>query len=261
MHYLLASILIWTLIVKQSVIAQVLYTQSKPLTDSLVEKAIYQKTVTITYFDAYTRQESTGAAVIAESKTKVGLLQADTPLLTIPTSRSGDWLRCIPVIPPVRLSSYAQYRISSHFGWRVHPVNGKRHQHTGIDLPYPAGTPVYATADGVVDQIISNQAGLGLAVIIKHPSGYESVYGHLSACAVRRGDTVLRGAMIGRVGSTGRSTGPHLHYAILLDNRPVNSAHYYFLWIKQNQHSIHYNKNPLSPITGLNRKDGHVTID
>lgn len=233
MRYLLSSMLIWILIITQSVIAQVLYTQPKPLRDSLIEKPIREKAVTITYFDAYTRLEQTGAVVSAKSKKEVGLLQANTSQLAIAISHSSDWLRSIPAIPPVRLSSYTQYRISSHFGWRVHPIDGKRHRHTGIDLPHPAGTPVYATADGVVDQLVSDQTGLGLAVTIKHPSGYESVYGHLSASIVRAGDTVLRGAMIGRVGSTGRSTGPHLHYAILLNNRPVNPIYYCFLWMKQ----------------------------
>jgi murein DD-endopeptidase MepM/ murein hydrolase activator NlpD len=234
MRCLLSSMLMWILSMNQSVMAQVLYTEHKPLMDSLLNKSIPQKGVTITYLDAGIRQKQMGVVVFTKSKKEVGLLQADTSRLTIPTSRSSrssDWRRCIPAIPPVRLSSYTQYRISSHFGWRVHPINGKRHQHTGIDLPYPAGTPVYATADGVVDQLISDQAGLGLAVIIKHPSGYESVYGHLSAFTVRKGDTVLQGAMIGRVGSTGRSTGPHLHYAILHHGKPVNPEQYCFLWL------------------------------
>ncbi|WP_460983587.1 M23 family metallopeptidase [Spirosoma fluminis] len=212
-------------------IAKVLYTQPKPLTDSLIKKPIREKAVTITYFAAYIRQEQTGVVISAKSKKEVGLLQDDTSRLGIDASHSSDWLRSIPSIPPVRLSSYTQYRISSHFGWRVHPIDGKRHRHTGIDLPYPAGTPVYATADGVVDQLVSDQTGLGLAVTIKHPSGYESVYGHLSASTVRVGDTVLRGAMIGRVGSTGRSTGPHLHYAILYLGKPVNPEDYCLLWL------------------------------
>jgi murein DD-endopeptidase MepM/ murein hydrolase activator NlpD len=211
--------------------AQVLFTRNKPLIDSTIEEHTLDKEVTITYFDADPRQKQLGVVIASKSKKEVGLLQIDTSRLTVLTSRSNDWLRSIPAIPPVRLSSYTQYRISSRFEWRLHPINGKRHRHTGIDLPYPAGTPIYATADGVVDQLISDQEGLGLAIIIKHPSGYESVYGHLSACTVRAGDTVLRGAMIGRVGSTGRSTGPHLHYAILYHGKPVDPEHYFLLWL------------------------------
>jgi murein DD-endopeptidase MepM/ murein hydrolase activator NlpD len=234
MHYLLSLMLIWALIAKQSVMAQVLYTQSKPLTDNLIDKFFHQKPVTITYFDTVMRQKQLGVITATKSKKEVGLLQVDTSRIAIPTSRSSDWLRSIPAIPPVRLASYTQYRISSHFGWRVHPINGKRHRHTGIDLPYPVDTPIYATADGVVNQLISDQAGLGFAVSIRHPSGYESVYGHLSACTVRAGDTVLRGEMIGRVGSTGRSTGPHLHYAILYLGKPINPEHYCLLWLAIN---------------------------
>ncbi|WP_425291197.1 M23 family metallopeptidase [Spirosoma linguale] len=102
-----------------------------------------------------------------------------------------------------------------------------------MDIAQPAGTPVYATAFGVVKWVKWEVDGLGLAVCIKHPTGYESIYGHLSTHAVRERNIIQQGAIIGQVGSTGRSTGPHLHYAILFQGKPVDPDRYCFLWIKQ----------------------------
>lgn len=144
----------------------------------------------------------------------------------------ADWLCTIPSIPPVRLTSKDSYRISSRFGWRIHPVRHKAHVHTGIDLPCPTGTPVYSTADGMVTKVAWDQNGLGLTVYVKHLSGYVSIYGHLSSCAVRQGDYVKRGTNIGRVGSTGNATGPHLHYAVLYKEKPINPERFCLLWLK-----------------------------
>lgn len=135
MHCFLSSILIWILIMNQSVMAQVLFNHSKPLIDSEIKEFTLDEEVTITYFDADSRQKQPGVIVITKSKKEVGLLRIDTSQQTVPTSRSNDWLRSIPAIPPVRLSSYTQYRISSHFGWRAHPINGKRHRLRGSTYP------------------------------------------------------------------------------------------------------------------------------
>ena len=92
---------------------------------------------------------------------------------------------------------------------------------------------MFATADGIVKWISWQPNGLGLAVCLEHPTtGYQSIYGHLSGYAVREGDRVRRGTLIGRVGSTGHSTGPHLHYTILYRGKPVDPARYCFLWMK-----------------------------
>lgn len=141
-------------------------------------------------------------------------------------------LGLIPAIPPVRFLRWQDYRVSSRFGWRQHPIGGDIRLHNGIDLPQPAGTPVFATADGVVERISWQPNGLGLAMCLEHATGYQSIYGHLSGYAVREGDKVKRGTLIGRVGSTGRSTGPHLHYTILYQGKPVDPARYCFLWMK-----------------------------
>jgi hypothetical protein len=140
-----------------------------------------------------------------------------------------DLYRSIPSILPVRLRSYEDFRISSAYGLRVHPISGRLQNHAGIDLPQPRFTAVYATADGVVDRVIWQPAGMGLAVYIVHPSGYQTGYGHLEDHSVLVGEVVRRGQVIGRVGSTGLATGPHLHYTVLAGTQPVNPASYCFL--------------------------------
>ena len=137
--------------------------------------------------------------------------------------------RSIPSILPVRLRSYEDFRVSSSYGLRVHPISGRLQNHAGIDLPQPRFTPVYATADGVVDRVVWQPNGMGLAVYIVHPSGYQTGYGHLEDHSVLVGEVVRRGQVIGRVGSTGLATGPHLHYTVLAGTQPVDPASYCFL--------------------------------
>jgi murein DD-endopeptidase MepM/ murein hydrolase activator NlpD len=106
--------------------------------------------------------------------------------------------------------------ITSGFGWRIHPISGDRRFHTGLDLGAPFGTPVLSAMAGRVVQA-GEMGGYGLAVIVEAASGQEqNLYGHLSAIAVRPGDQVAQGAVLGLVGSTGNSTGPHLHFETLL---------------------------------------------
>lgn len=113
-------------------------------------------------------------------------------------------------------------RQSSAFGWRANPFTGEGAEwHAGLDLPAPMGTPVQATADGEVETVATS-GGYGLAVVLRHASGYTTVFGHLHDAAVREGDAVTRGTVIGHVGSGGRSTGPHVHYEVRRDGRPVN---------------------------------------
>lgn len=115
--------------------------------------------------------------------------------------------------------------VTSTFGTRSDPFHGKRASHKGIDIAAPTGTPVYATANGVVDYA-SRLGSYGLLVKIKHPSGHETRFAHLSKITVRRGQVVLKGDLIGRVGSTGRSTGPHLHYEVRLNGKPLDPARF-----------------------------------
>lgn len=103
--------------------------------------------------------------------------------------------------------------ITSPMGMRVNPVTGDRRLHAGADLAAPLGAMVRATADGVVMRAGST-GGYGLLVTVRHPGGYETRYAHMSRILVVPGQQIRKGALVGRVGSTGRSTGPHLHYEI-----------------------------------------------
>lgn len=116
-------------------------------------------------------------------------------------------------------------RLTSRFGMRTHPVLGGRREHHGIDLAAPTGTPVYATADGTVS-MAKFFGSYGNYVQIEHGGDMQTRYAHLAQIAVPDGVRVTKGQLIGYVGSTGRSTGPHLHYEVRIAGAPVNPLPY-----------------------------------
>ncbi|MCT2401579.1 M23 family metallopeptidase [Novosphingobium mangrovi (ex Huang et al. 2023)] len=115
--------------------------------------------------------------------------------------------------------------MTSSFGEREHPILGRRRMHKGVDLAAPIGTPVYAPADGVVSRA-SWFSSYGLYISIEHGAEMETRYGHLSRLNVADGQHVHKGDVIGFVGTTGRSTGPHLHYEVRVDGEAVNPLPY-----------------------------------
>ncbi len=117
------------------------------------------------------------------------------------------------------------YRFTSGFGIRRDPKGGGRRMHSGVDFAAPKGTAIYATADGVVVSA-KRESGYGNAVRIRHAFGFETLYAHQSKLRVKPGQKVSRGEQIGDMGSTGRSTGVHLHYEVHLNGRPVNPMTY-----------------------------------
>ncbi len=134
-----------------------------------------------------------------------------------PTERS---VVSIPSLMPLAGSV-----ITSSFGMRKHPVLGGKRKHSGIDLAAPTGTPIYATADGIISRA-DWFSSYGLFISIEHGASLQTRYAHLSRLAVAAGDNVKKGDLIGYVGSTGRSTGPHLHYEVRVDGLAVNPIPY-----------------------------------
>jgi murein DD-endopeptidase MepM/ murein hydrolase activator NlpD len=128
-----------------------------------------------------------------------------------------DGAVAVPSDKPVKTAAF-----TSGFGVRSDPFQARAAMHPGIDLAGAIGTPIYATADGVVLRAGWNSGGYGNLVEIDHGRGIATRYGHMSAVLVRAGEQVTRGQQIGRMGSTGRSTGSHLHYEVRIDGRPVN---------------------------------------
>ncbi len=138
----------------------------------------------------------------------------------------GEMLQSIPAIQPIN-NKDIRY-ISSYFGYRIHPIYKKRMFHDGIDFTAHIGTPIYATGNGKVLEARRSSDGYGKKIVIDHGFGYQTVYAHLSGFKVKKHQKVQRGQLIGFVGNTGISTGPHLHYEVRYNSRKVNPVYYFF---------------------------------
>jgi len=141
-------------------------------------------------------------------------------------SVKDNLLLAIPAIQPVRNENLK--RVASGFGYRIDPFTKVRKMHNGMDFTAPTGSPVYATGDGVVARADAAASGFGNHVVIRHGFGYESLYAHLSKYNCRPGQHVKRGDVVGYVGSTGRSEGPHCHYEVHKDGKVVNPINFYY---------------------------------
>ena len=135
-------------------------------------------------------------------------------------------LAAIPAIQPVRNENLK--RMVSGFGYRTDPFTKARKMHEGMDFTSKTGTPIYATGDGVVAKADNTVSGYGNHIVIRHGFGYETLYAHLSKYKCRAGQRVKRGDIIGLVGSTGRSEGPHLHYEVHKNGKVVNPLNFYY---------------------------------
>jgi murein DD-endopeptidase MepM/ murein hydrolase activator NlpD len=131
-----------------------------------------------------------------------------------------------PAIQPV--NNRELKRIASGFGYRIDPVYKTVKFHAGLDFAAPQGTPIYATAEGVVKVAGNSGSGYGNHVVIGHGFGYETLYGHMYRIKARVGQLVKRGEVIGYVGNTGKSTGPHLHYEVHKYGRPVDPIYFFY---------------------------------
>ena len=135
-------------------------------------------------------------------------------------------LAAIPAIQPVKKEDLT--RMASGYGWRSDPFTKARKKHYGMDFSAPIGTPVYATGDGIVKRVDQRASGFGKHIEINHGFGYVTLYAHLSKYNVRKGQKVLRGDLIGFVGTTGRSQGPHLHYEVHKNGTKINPINFYY---------------------------------
>lgn len=147
--------------------------------------------------------------------------------LRLKSRKPGHWTMKLPQnIAAIDLNSVSNFTIpitgaaiSSGFGWRVHPITGERKLHKGVDFAAPTGTPIFAAADGVVSYAGWSNDGYGNVVEVRHENGELTLYAHTNRVYVSKGQTINKGQAIAEVGSTGRSTGPHLHFEIQPDGR------------------------------------------
>ncbi len=135
-------------------------------------------------------------------------------------------LSSIPAIQPVSNSDLD--RIASGFGMRIDPVYGTPKMHKGLDFTAPQGTPVYATGNGTVVESGFAEDGYGNRVVINHGYGYQTLYGHMVRIKVRRRQQVKRGEVIGWVGNTGKSTGPHCHYEVSVNGQEADPVYFFY---------------------------------
>ncbi|HPH84244.1 MAG TPA: M23 family metallopeptidase [Ferruginibacter sp.] len=135
-------------------------------------------------------------------------------------------LASIPAIQPV--SNKQLNRIASGFGMRIDPVYGTPKMHKGLDFTASQGTPIYATGNGTIKSSGFSESGYGNHVIINHGYGYETLYGHMVRIKARVGQKVKRGEVIGWVGSTGKSTGPHCHYEVHINGQEVDPVYFFY---------------------------------
>ena len=141
-------------------------------------------------------------------------------------ANKSELIAAIPTIQPIKNKDLT--RVASGFGYRIDPFTKKRRFHYGMDFTAKRGTPVYATGNGIVKRADNRSSGYGRHIRIDHGFGYVSLYAHLTKYNVRRGQKVKRGDIIGYVGNTGRSAGPHLHYEILKDKKKINPLNFYY---------------------------------
>lgn len=180
-----------------------------------------------------TRYKNTGALLVAtQGKTdklarQIALQSKSLDEIINLAKDKEKMFASIPAIKPI-FEGKLKRRISSlsGFGMRLHPIHKVRRMHTGIDFTCSKGTAIQATGAGKVKSVFKKRSGYGIHVIIDHGYGYQTLYAHMSAVDVKVGQKVVRGQLIGKVGSTGTSTAPHLHYEVKFNGKKINPIHF-----------------------------------
>jgi murein DD-endopeptidase MepM/ murein hydrolase activator NlpD len=201
--------------------------ESAPLPDSIRVGKQYSKIDPQQF--AYTRTNELMEQVsktVQSLSNRVKAQQSSYDTLERMVKAKEKMLTSIPAIQPV--SNKTLEKLASGFGYRIDPIYKMPKMHTGLDFTAAQGTPIYATGDGVVSTAGFDDGGYGNHIIINHGYGYETLYGHMVRIKARRGDKVLRGEVIGWVGNTGKSTGPHCHYEVIKNGNKINPIHFFY---------------------------------
>ncbi len=177
----------------------------------------------------YSRNEkvvANTARKLEKLTTKVRIQSMSLKDLYVKAREQQKFVSHKPSLQP--LSPGDKFWLTSTFGYRSDPFTGARKMHAGLDMAGDVGLKVYATGDGLVTTAFFNRHGYGREIVIDHGYGYTSIYGHLSKILVKEGERIKRGQLLGELGSTGRSTGPHLHYEVRFHNNALNPLYYFF---------------------------------
>lgn len=201
--------------------------ESSPIPDSARQKKMAEKK------EVQLVQSMSKTELVQSIKEQLNRLSLLTAYQNVSYNDIDDMLKnkqqllaAIPAIQPV--SNKLLTRIASGFGTRIDPVYKVAKFHAGLDFAAPQGTPIYATADGRVSEADFNAGGYGNHVVINHGFGYETLYGHMYRIKARVGQMVKRGEVIGYVGNTGKSTGPHCHYEVHKNGQPIDPVYFFY---------------------------------
>jgi len=201
--------------------------EAEPISDDIREAGyggvdLYQN------LDGYSNSELIKNSMVAAEKLEKELVvQSKSFDEVVKLAKSKEkMLAHIPAIQPVENKDLK--RMASGYGWRIHPILKTRRMHYGMDFTAKTGTPIYATADGIVKHAGWKANGFGNHVVIDHGYGYISLYGHASKVIVHNGQKVKRGQIIAYVGNTGLSAGPHCHYEVHVNGERVNPINFYY---------------------------------
>ncbi len=201
--------------------------EASPIPDSarakMIEKQAEEKLI------ASLTEDELNTTIISQINTLRNRLYAQTTsfsAIETMVKNKEALLSATPAIQPV--SNKDLSRMASGFGYRIDPVYKTTKMHAGLDFAAPQGTPIYATADGVVQTAGNTGNGYGNHVVINHGYNYETLYGHMVRVKARSGQKVRRGEVIGWVGSTGKSTGPHLHYEVHKNGNAIDPIYFFY---------------------------------
>lgn len=201
--------------------------EASPLPDSARAKAL-EKEQQIARVESMSEGELVNSIIesINNLSNRIAVQKRSYAEITDLVKNKEKILAATPAIQPV--SNKDLNRIASGFGYRIDPVYKTVKLHAGIDFTAPSGTPIYATADGVIETAGYHEGGYGNHIIINHGYGYKTLYGHMYRIKARRGQRVTRGEVIGWVGSSGKSTGPHCHYEVHKYGHKIDPVYFFY---------------------------------